>query len=169
MGDLIIDRHPIGVYGTLMLGRHNHHVIARAVEHGPIAALLRGWEMRAAGTYPVIRRSADARAMVSLEVYDIAELKFTATMRRLDLLEDYRPGRKDNHYIRELVTVELWDGTPMPVWLYTGNATATEESHYARIGPDGKPHGDHYPLVVSGFWTPENGAAAWEAWDKEHA
>jgi len=89
------------VYGTLMTGHSNHHLLEGSRFAGETS--IKGWEMRDVGFYPAITKSEGGH--VHGEMYIVSDEVFAD----LDRLEGY-PG----HYNKTVTKTELgWD-----VWVY---------------------------------------------------
>ena len=107
-----VERLPLFVYGTLRLGRENHHYLAGHYEE-MLAASLHGY----ARLHPLlIARQADG--IVDGELYFLAADEYDATLAGCDELEEIPPGQLvGRDYERKRVTVTTVSG-PFEAWAY---------------------------------------------------
>lgn len=101
-------QHKVFVYGTLMRGESNHHLLRQARFFGP-ARTPPGYRLFTAGTYPVL--CPGGRHAIAGEVYGITQQELIL----LDELEEY-----PRFYQRRFI------GTPFgPAWIYYQNHPPT--------------------------------------------
>lgn len=101
------------VYGTLLKGEGNHHMLAGAELVGD--AKLKGILYDMPYGFPAV---IEGDGVVLGEVYNVPISK----LRDLDRLEGYRESNKaSSMYLREFAEVELMDGELMQVYFYKWN------------------------------------------------
>lgn len=117
------------VYGTLMLGHHNHHVMERAGGEllGAARTCSSDFVMVSCGGFPGVLYASTGKpqpwrgpaSAASAQHYGqvVGELYSVATLGPLDALEGF-----PHHYSRRSMAVQL-DGEPdrVPAWIYTLN------------------------------------------------
>lgn len=96
------------VYGSLKRGCGNHHVLGSSVKVADAVTLGR-YSMRSGG-FPVVLKS-NPNGRVTGEVYRVGE----EILERLDRLEG-----NGAFYLREMVDLELADGSFASAWMYVG-------------------------------------------------
>ncbi|WP_254842752.1 gamma-glutamylcyclotransferase [Bacillus sp. MRMR6] len=101
------------VYGTLRKGEVNHHLLRQAACMAEQAWAL-GTLYDTGYGYPAMK--GEANSNVYGELYEVAEKELA----RLDILEDYTEGGKDNLYERIQQTVYT-DHGPLQAYLYVTN------------------------------------------------
>ena len=111
-------RLPLFVYGTLRIGRENHHYLAGHYEE-MLAASLHGY----ARLHPLmIARQADG--VVEGELYFLDDDEYEATLAGCDELEEIPPGQLvGRDYQRKRVTVTTVSG-PFEAWAYVQPETS---------------------------------------------
>jgi len=120
------------VYGTLLRGCSNSHVMKEAGGKCIGKAVLKGYEMYSNGYYPMIIKGT---GRVIGELYEVDN----AGLERIDRLEGY-----PHLYIREAVTVQLESGELVKALVYT----QTHNSELVRKTKEKVPEGDWIRWLV---------------------
>lgn len=109
------EEHLVFVYGSLMHGLHNHHLLSKSKYLGTARTLFDKYEMYSAGSFPVLREVADDEGnYVYGEVYAVD----VDTFMRLDALES-----NGVMYSRKQTRVKLHNQHQTPIekcWTYYG-------------------------------------------------
>lgn len=103
------------VYGTLLSGCSNHHMLGVSKFRSKYA--IAGFRMvNVNGFYPAIYRDSSSPYTIHGEVYECTP----ATLEKLDALEGYYKTRPDlSYYRRDLLDFDVFDGTgPEQHWVY---------------------------------------------------
>ena len=134
------------VYGTLMRGKPNHHLVSSATKVLPATA--RGQLYSLIYGYPVMIDSGqdggddgdNSDELVHGELYFFDDIE--AVLPGLDHLEGYRPAFPDTSlYLRRIVDVTTDDGQIYPAYTYLAGPNLTQRLE--QIGqkcPDGRWH-----------------------------
>ncbi len=110
------------VYGTLRrdAGRDIHRLIARHAEFVG-RGRVRG-RLFMLGDYPAMAVDADSLSVVAGELYELPEGRRELALLELDDYEGIGPNHSRPHdYRREVVAVEMSDGTRIDAWAYVLN------------------------------------------------
>lgn len=102
----------IAVYGTLKAGNHNHGLVSKGSYIGA-GLTINKYAMQDHGVPYVFKHRS--RDQINVEVYEVPDYN-----QRLQI--DSLEGHPD-HYQRELIDVELLDGSTQTCWLYFGHPT----------------------------------------------
>lgn len=110
------------VYGTLMTGCSNHHVIPKNSIENIQKATINNVELYShiSGEYPCM---IEGNSKVSGEVITIKESRLREALRAMDLLEDYDEDAptSENLYNREIKEVVLESGETIQAYVYMYN------------------------------------------------
>lgn len=110
------------VYGSLMTGLHNHHVLARFVLSVQPASLDGMILLPVAPTYPGM---VPGEGTVYGELVEVNPAEAGEALRALDELEWYfGEGHPDNDYVRQVVWVRPDSGGLVDAWAYVWNRGA---------------------------------------------
>ena len=115
---------PFFVYGTLLRGHPNHHLI-RGGTLSVEPAVLSGASMYDAGSYPyvVLGGSEEVRG----ELVHIRPEAYGEVLAVLDRLEDFRgPGDPGNDYDRVALTVTTGAGRRVRAWVYVAGPASRQ-------------------------------------------
>ncbi|HEY5835986.1 gamma-glutamylcyclotransferase family protein [Streptomyces sp.] len=116
---------PVFVYGTLLPGERNHHLLhGRTVSWTP--AVLPGTLLFHGPGYPYAVPDPDGAGTVHGEVAVITEEVYGQVLAELDRLEDYVPGNAANLYERVAVQVRT-PGGEVHAWVYIAADRITRE------------------------------------------
>jgi gamma-glutamylcyclotransferase (GGCT)/AIG2-like uncharacterized protein YtfP len=110
--EVIMQKHLLFVYGTLLAEYPNHRVIEGSRLLGS-ATTNNLYTMHSNGYYPAITLQETHK--ITGEVYELDE---EMLFERVDSLEGYSPNREHNHYQRKLITVTLDSGKQVNAWVY---------------------------------------------------
>jgi gamma-glutamylcyclotransferase (GGCT)/AIG2-like uncharacterized protein YtfP len=106
-------KHTLFVYGTLMSGMGYWEVLRhKDVEFLGPAKTVEQYPMYGGGYPMLVDEPGWCRAVG--EVYTAPKSVLT----RVDAIENYKPGRKDNLYARKPIEVMLADGSKVEAWCY---------------------------------------------------
>ena len=110
---------PLFVYGTLRVGRSNHHYLAGRFERS-LAAVLPGFAWTQ--TFEPLMIGRQAGGQVDGELYFFPAASYRDTLQRCDDLEELTPGTTLGLYRRLAVTVDTAEG-PIRAWVYAEPGT----------------------------------------------
>ncbi len=134
---------PIFVYGTLKRGHANYQRLLAGLTVAEEPAWLPGAALYTAGPYPFLVRAVDLvapGATVYGELITVQPDQYDRVLAALDDLEDFRPGRADNLYERDIIMAQTVGGA-REAWVYVAGAAA--EAAIRRGG---------FRLIASGVW-----------------
>ncbi|WP_225844731.1 gamma-glutamylcyclotransferase family protein [Streptomyces sp. HPF1205] len=117
---LTTHRLPFFVYGTLLSGERNHHLLAGRTATWTPAELTGALLFHATSRpypYPYAVPDPAGAAVVRGEVAAVSEELYEDVLRELDLLENFSAGRNDNHYERVAVRVRA-ESSRIDAWVY---------------------------------------------------
>ena len=128
-----VDDYPLFVYGTLLRGQPNHHLLEGRTER-----IIYGWveeaELYSLGAFPMMVEG-QGRVHGELVCLRSGEGIYAVTLALLDRLE--RVDGTDNFYRRVEWTVHLPSGEEMLAWVYLGRQELVIDR----------------PQIESGDWT----------------
>lgn len=111
-------RLPFFVYGTLLPGQPNHHLLAHGVTYSEPATLQNG-RLYDLGHYPMLVE--EDGAAVHGRLIAVKPAAYTTILARLDMLEGYNPKRpSQSAYRRRRRIVQLANGGARSAWVYIG-------------------------------------------------
>jgi gamma-glutamylcyclotransferase (GGCT)/AIG2-like uncharacterized protein YtfP len=119
-----VEYRPVFVYGSLLTGLPNHHIVADAVV-GTVAGQTGGVQMYANGiSYPFAVRG---EGVIKGQIFwlDNDRNVYTSAMLRLDRLEGYK-NKSSDLYTREVVRVVAQDGSEVEAWMYIASEGMAE-------------------------------------------
>jgi gamma-glutamylcyclotransferase (GGCT)/AIG2-like uncharacterized protein YtfP len=115
---------PCFVYGTLKPGERNYQRLLAGRTAGEQPAILAGAALFDAGPYPylVLADQGDGAIIhpdetVTGVLIDLPHATYEARMQELDALEEFVPGRSNNHYERVVVSLQTAEGDRQG-WVY---------------------------------------------------
>lgn len=117
---------PVFVYGTLRAGQKNYrrYLQGKTVREAPASCAGRLYVLPEEG-YPYLLPGA---GRVWGELIFLAPECYQRTLRRLDALEEYDPGREAaSVYLRRRATVRVANGEEYQAWVYYWNRSALGE------------------------------------------
>ncbi|MEI7555222.1 gamma-glutamylcyclotransferase family protein [Candidatus Chlorohelix sp.] len=113
---------PFFVYGTLRPRDYNYMIFFhRHTEKEESGFTLEGIELYDLGAYPMARAVKDKTKIVTGDLLTVPLEIYSDVLANVDMLEDYTPGRDDNHYCREVREVKGLDGSIRRAWVYIGD------------------------------------------------
>ncbi|NWJ48494.1 MAG: gamma-glutamylcyclotransferase [Chloroflexi bacterium] len=113
---------PFFVYGTLRPRDYNYMIfLQKRTEKEETGFTLEGIELYDLGAYPMVREVQDKNKVVTGDLITVPVDIYPDVLANIDMLEDYMPGREDNHYCREIREVKGADGSSRRAWIYMGD------------------------------------------------
>lgn len=110
---------PVFVYGSLLQGLHNHHILAEVAQTITSATVDNVRLYSQGNSFPYAVRKEGERALG--EVVTVSDEDWMMTLWRLDSLEGYRGPGGNNHYDRVVEKVTLDNGETVEAYMYLAN------------------------------------------------